>query len=237
MAEEANTEQKAAGTGGVIFGITSETKSSNLLPISVPKQIERNAMFPRGWQFPTAKLVNVVFNPAFEKKDGSKVPILQFVFKSGKNSGYTHFEFAPDQTDEKFQSKYDGFNTRIAHIYEQAIGPITPEVKLGAGASNFSEYFELIGKAFNEKVDADGKKLYAKHSYYIKLTYFNANVTFPLGPNFIERKAADNSPCINLDVNTAYDKLEATKAPAPNVPGMSGGVPDGDLPDFNGGFN
>jgi hypothetical protein len=221
---------------GGIFGITSETKESNNVPIPVPKKLTApHAYFPQGWQFPIAKLVNVVVNPTLEKKDKTTTEVLQFVFRDNQGRQFIHTEWKLELDDPKLKVKIEGMNSRIKHIHVACFGPWAEGKELGSKANSFLEYFNIVEQEFNNKKTEKGEKIYASQQYYIKLTYYNANLGFPLSPNFIE-KVNDKDPiCKVLQVNLAYDALEPKKTSMPDIPGMGGAI-EGNLPSFDNGY-
>ena len=229
----------------ISFGITKETKSSNNTPILVAKQVENNPMFPNGWEFPIARLVNVVFNPEFEKKDKTLVPVLDFIFKDNDGRQHIHREWEIELIDTSFQTKLDGLKVRIKHLYTTIFNKF-PSNGIGEDASSFADFFKKIADAFNSVVVKEGEgedvknvKYYSKVYLYIKLTYYKTNLGFPLSPNFVERVIKDK-PCKMLTINTTYDNLKPAKSNMGNgIPGVAGGtaMDTGELPDFDEDFN
>jgi len=237
MSEEAKKE-----TG--MFGITQDTKSTNNVPLLTPTKLEgTNSEFPSGWKFPVARLVNVVCNPEFAKKDGSTTPILQFVFRDADQRQHTHIEWVVESDDAKFEDKRGWMNSRIKHIYEAVFGSF-PEKGVGTNATSFVEFFNAVAAAFNgvvttKKVGDEEKKVkyYPTVNLYYKLTYYKGNLKFSLAPNFLEKKEA-SKPCKLLTIDLKYDNVEPdVKAKGTGIPGMgassspSSGTDD--LPDFD----
>lgn len=223
-----------------MFGITQETKDSNAIPFLVATKVENDPQFPSGWKFPIAKLVNVIANPAFEKKDGDKVAILDFVFADSEKRRYIHREWQQDPNDINFQKKHDGMTIRVNHVYKSIFVNLPPE-GIGTEASNYAEFYEAVAKAFNEQVvtvktETEEKKVkaYTRELLYYKCTYYDGNFGFPLSPNFLE-KVEKGKPCITLSINLAYDKLEAKAKATSNIPGMSSNDMPENLPTFEGG--
>lgn len=234
------SEETKKGAG--MFGITQETKSSNSVPLLTPTKLDTpSAEFPSGWKFPVARLVNVVSTPDFAKKDGSTVPVLQFVFKDADQRQHTHIEWEIEANDAKFQDKVGYMNSRIKHIYEAIFGSF-PEKGIGTNATSFAEFFNAVADAFNsvtrtiKKEGEEDKKVkaYSTIHLYYKLTYYKGNLRFPLSPNFLERKEA-NKPCKTLTINTQYDIVEQQEKSKPSgIPGVTGGTEGGDdLPSFD----
>jgi hypothetical protein len=224
------------------FGITTETRSDSYVPILTAKKVENNPQFPNNWAFPIARLVNVVFNPKQETKNGDRI-IMDFIFKDPEGRQYTHREWEQDPNDEKYSDKINGVNSRVKHIYVQTIGDF-PTTGLGVGAKSFSEYYKAIVDAFNGVVVIEGestKKVYYTNQCYIKLVYYKNKLGFTLSPNFLER-VVQGKPCITLSIG-AKEKVEPNRNSAPTgggIPGVANGsaMPGADaLPDFNGGFN
>lgn len=224
---------------GFSFGITQDTKTSNSTPILVATKVENNPQFPNGWKFPIARLVNVTTNPEFILKDGSTTAVLQFVFADKDKRQHIHTEWLLDVDDANFSKKMEGMQVRIAHIYE-AIFVKIPEAGIGVGATDFVDFFNKVKDTFQEQITVkDDKKYYTftQIEVYLKLTYYNKNIGFPLSPNFIE-KVVLNKACTTLTINAAYDVL-APKATTSGIPGISGGAsisPTDDLPSFDGQF-
>lgn len=210
-----------------MFGITKDTKANNVSPIRVAKKVENDPRFPSGWEFPIARLVNVIANPEFEKKDGSKVAIIDFVFKDVDGRQYIHREWELETTDAKFSDKLEYMQIRIKHIFVTIFSKF-PDNGIGGGAGNFKEFFNIVAQTFNsitttegEGEDAKKVKVYPKVSLYLKLTYYKKNLGFPLSPDFLE-KVVKNQPCKILTINPVYDKLEPQMG-ANNIPGAMGG--------------
>lgn len=223
MAEEAeNTEQQGMG-----FGITTETKDSNNVRMLPPIKKEPNVLFPSGWVFPTAKLVNVIAKDNYETKNGD-TQVLQFVFKDKEGRQHIHTEWAQDPSDDKYKTKMDGLNSRIKHLYVQYFAEF-PKGGIGTKAKNFLDYFTQIQDAF--KVNEEIHKV----PVFLKLTYYNGNLGFPLSPNFIQRAIKDQS--CKLEVNTKYDdvtnKASGGAAGLPAMPGQGAGDAGSDDIDFD----
>lgn len=225
-------ENKVPQTG--MFAITTETKATNNAPLLVATKVENNPQFPAGYQFPIARLVNVISNNEFEKNDGSKVPVLQFIFKDADSRQYIHTEWEVETTDTEFNTKLEGLKVRINHIYLAIFGKL-PQNGIGTTAQNFKEFFNQVAEAFNNRTVGEGdqvKKYYPTVDLYYKLTYYKARLGFPLSPNFLEKVVKDK-PCRLLAINPTYDKLVPAGGAASkgSIPGMGGGSTD-DLPTF-----
>jgi len=215
------------------FGITQETKTSNATAILVAEKIENSQQFPNGWKFPIAKLVNVVVNGEFEKKDGIKVAILDFIFVDAEKRKFTHREWEIDANDASVDVKMAGQASRIAHIYSEVLG-LVPVEGIGTGATSFASFFTIVAGQFNDQVTEGDKptKKYVEASVYIKITYYKKNFGFPLSPNFVERMVA-GKPCTTLTIHPVHDKLTppATAGGGGGIPGTGGD----DIPQFGGG--
>lgn len=217
-----------------MFGITSETKSSNSSPLLVATKVEGSAQYPSGYKFPIAKLVNIIANPAFETKNGNTA-ILQFVFADNEHRQHIHTEWQLDANDVKFTDKLRGMNERIAHIYTVLFSKM-PVNGIGTDAVDFPDFFAKVKTAFDSMKITKGEEkvtAYPTMELYYKLTIFNNRPNFPLSPNFLER-VIPGKPCTTLTINLAYDKLEGESSKASsNIPGM-GSAPSGDdLPAFD----
>ena len=233
-------EEAPSAQQGGIFGITTDTTHTNTIPIpSVMKLEKRSQTYPNGYEFPVARLVNVVANKEFEKKDQSKVSILQFIFKDTKGRQHMHFEWEIEQTDNDFTKKITSMNSRIKHIFVEAFGEKAfPQEGIGTKAVTFGDFFEEVANAFNSRKDQEGNKVYAKGNYFLKLTYYKTNLGFPLSPPFLQ-KMNPTAPVCTLSINAKYDKIEPEQAPnnAANMPGAGGTVDPSALPDFNNEYN
>lgn len=223
-----------------IFGITKDTKANNIAQILVASPVEKSALYPSGWKFPVGNLVNVISNPAKEKKDGTTVPVLQFVFRDKDKRQHTHIEWEIETTDAKFSDKVEYMQVRIKHIYTTIFGSF-PKEGIGTTATTFVEFFNEVANAFNKVTTGEGEnvqKVYPKVDVYIKLTYYKKNLGFPLSPNFLER-AIKGKPCKLLTIDSRYDKLEPSTGGGgiTGMPGIGGGDVDGDLPAFDTGFD
>lgn len=220
-----------------MFGITAETKTSNNAPLLVATKVENDNRFPSGWKFPIAYLVNVISNNEYEKKDGSKAPILQFIFVDKDKRQHMHTEWEVEQSDSKFETKKEGLDVRIAHIYSSIFGKV-PVEGIGTDATSWADYFDKVAHAFNSRVTGEEgakKKYISTVALYYKLTYYKQRANFPLSPNFLE-KVVKEKPCKLLTINTTYDNLVPSGGgKSAGIPGMGGsaaGAPD-DLPSFD----
>jgi len=233
MSENKEKAQELPKSTGM-FGITTDTKATNSAPLLVATKTDNKAQFPSGWAFPIAYLVNVVSIPEFEKKDGGKVPVLQFIFKDKDNRQHIHAEWEIETNDSKFAEKIEGLNVRVKHIYTAVFGRF-PDKGIGTTASTFAEFFNEIALAFNSITtgeDDKKKKVYPSVPLYYKLTYYKTRLGFPLSPNFLE-KAVDGTPCKLLAINTTYDKLEPYGASkSTGIPGIGNIGSTDDLPSF-----
>lgn len=217
-----------------MFGITTETKAINATPLLIATRVENDPMFPSGWKFPIAHLVNVASNPEFEKRDGSKVPVLQFIFKDKDNRQHTHIEWEVEVEDGKFKEKHDGLNVRIKHIYTAVFGTFPEKEGIGTNASTYAEFFGIVADTFNSITRGEGEnkvKAYPTVPLYYKLTYYKTRFNFPLSPNFLERVVKDK-PCKLLTIHTVHDKLTPTVGGGSGIPGVSGSESSDDLPTF-----
>lgn len=219
----------------ISFGITKDTKTTNNTPILVATKVEGNSKFPNGWKFPIANLVNIIANPEFKLKDETTTSVLQFVFTDKDKRQFIHTEWKLDTTDEHFQTKLEGMQVRIAHIYSAIFGSV-PASGIGSGATNFDDFFAKVKQAFEaQKITKDDAEVmaYTRVPMYIKVVYYKKNITFPLSPNFVERVVKDR-PCTTLNINTGYDKLEPPKSGGGGIPGVGGSAPStDDLPSFD----
>jgi len=177
------------------FGITTETKSRNLTPIEPPYKGEDGKYI-----FPKAYLLSVKSH-IFTNKDSEESKVLDFHFKATDGKEYIHREFLINEDDAKYQTKADGFNTRVKHIYEAFA--VFPEKGIGTKAKNWEQYFDMIAKAF--------EGVYEKSLVHIKVIYFNGRAGFPLSPNFLE-KVVEDRPYRTLSVNLKYDVIEQVSA-------------------------
>lgn len=219
---------------GGMFGITTETKHTNNIPIPSVTQITPNPEYPNGYHFPKARLVNVVCNPELEKKDSSKVAVLQFIFKDKKDRQHIHTEWEIETTDDDWSKKINSMNERIKHIYVEAFGEKAfPSTGIGTTATTFKGFFQEVADAFNNMKDEAGNKVYSKGEYYLKLTFYKTTLGFPLSPPFLQR-VLQNSNCI-LAINPKYDKIKPEETN--NLAGVAGAggaaIDPAALPDFN----
>lgn len=191
-----NNNQNGQGASPISFGVTTETKSSNITP------------FKGGLHKGLLKEVKV---EEIGKKD--KYIVLSFLFTDFENiKTFKKSEFMVDQNDDKFEVKLNGFNSRIKHIWE-AYAPF-PTTGIGVGATDWKQYFEKIAESFNKgnngqpifkKVEGDKSSLIP---VWLKLTYRpnDGKLDFPLSPNFIERlKETNISEPSTLIIDNNYD--------------------------------
>ena len=226
---EKGTEKVQAGAEAVNnapkkkLGITKETTSGSGIPIGAPVALkDRTPMYPNKYEFPIARLVNVVFDPAKEVKRNDEVtltPVISFVLTTKEGKKFTHVEFPVDDDDAEFQKKNEQLNQRIKHIFVETVG----ENKFEEGdmvGDDYAEFFSNVAKAFNKHTvqtpSKDGEEtktvaLYTRNQVYFKVTYYKDRLQLPLFPNFIQRAFAGTPsvqiPC-DLLINPTYDKLE-----------------------------
>lgn len=232
-------KEKPAGGGGETtsspfnFGVTKDTKSKNKIPFLAPRE-ELNGKF---W-FPKGTLTAVKVEKQ-KLKDESEQDVLAFYFvdETGDRE-HRHIEWTIEHSDEKASTKFEGLNSRIAHIHREFMD--IPEEGLGKNAKNFVDYFEKVADAFNNG-RGKGKPIYKTAEgqpikVWIKLTYYNNNLNFPLSPNFIEKVVPNKET--TLTVNLAYDKIkqDATAKSKGGVPGAPGGGAGGGSDEFPTGF-
>lgn len=217
------SEQKLRG-----FGVSNETKVSNNVKMLPPIKLDAATdEFPNGYQFSASKLVNIGANNEFKTKNGDRT-VLQFTFKDSENRIYVHTEWALEADDEKYDGKMDALNSRIGHIYTEALGAL-PSEPIGAGVDTFFAYFQAFETAFKSHENI------GKAVMYTKLVFNQSgNLNFPYAPNFLQRLAT-NTPC-KLEVNLKHDSIEQSGGGS-NIPGIGGGASSmGDVPVFEGGF-
>lgn len=216
--QEDNLVKKQQGTIKG-FGISDETKDSNISKMLPPVKIEPNKTFPGGYKFPISHLVNVTAKDEFETKNG-KTQVLQFIFKDKEGRQHIHTEWAQDPDDEKYETKIEGLNSRVKHIYTQ-LKDWEKGKKVGTNATNFFEYFQALENEFKA---IEG---FSKIPMFTKLVYYNNNLNFPLNPNFLQR-AGEGSVC-KLEINLKYDTIEQSASASPKLPGVPSGGEDIDF--------
>lgn len=208
-----------------MFGITKDTKSSNLLPIEPPKKDNAG-----NWVYPIAYLMEVKADPAYETKKGEK-PVLSFKFvNSDKTKQFIHFEWAIDDMNAtNAADRLAAMQSRIKHIFETY--EKFPEQGIIPKEETFESFFEAVEMAFHGKKAKNSKAslIFTEKEkpipVYLKLVYNNQNtIQFPYAPNFIERQRG-NAPK-TLNVNLKYDKVEQAVG--------SGGVTNAALPGMGG---
>lgn len=196
------------------FGISTEQKSSNSVNFS-----------KRG-------IYKVYLTDVKVEEVGkdTKFTVLSFNFSDAEGiKSFKHSEFIVDSTDEKFEKKLNGFNSRVKHIFETYI-PF-PKSGIGFGATSFEDYFTKIAESFNtgnEGLPIFKTKEGASILVWIKLAFYNTkgNIGFPLSPNFIEKVKADNqTEAKTLNIDPRYDKEQVvTTTPQKGIIG-DGGAP------------
>jgi len=223
------------------LGIRKDLEAKAGIPVDTAKKLEsNNPQFPTGYKFPIVKLVNVVFTPNKEvERNGEKIPtpILSFVFKGEGDKQFTSVEFPLDYDDAKFDMKLEALQKRLRHIFDETIGT-DKFVEGSMDGDTFAELFENVAKAFNSFTTTRGEgenaktvKLYAEHTHYFKVIYYQTRLQIPMFPNFIQRVLGTDKqpvPC-ELRIVVGTDELEP-KAKA-KVSGFGAGN------DLSGGFN
>lgn len=181
MSEEIKDKTTNPVTTGGMFSITAKTTSNNSDPIPAPKKLEKpTKTFPNGYSFPIAKLVNVVDNPEHKNKKEEVNAVISFIFKDPKGKQHTHMEREIPESDSKFILKRDGLLSRIKDIYVSVFGSWPANKVLGGTATTFAELFKEVADDFNAQKNAEGKKLYSITPVFLKLTYYQTYLNFPI---------------------------------------------------------
>lgn len=199
------------------LGIKKDLQAKAGIPIPAPKKLDKHtALFPNGWEFPVANLVNVTFDAEKSiSRNGveEKVPALTFVYKAKDGKQFTQVEFPIDMDDEKFDNKHTALTQRIKHIFEEVLGESKFEE---IEADTYAELFEKTAAMFNKHVGTKGEgedakkfKLYSTTPIYLKLVYYKDRLQVPMYPNIVQRAMGSNGqvPC-ELMINVTYDKTE-----------------------------
>lgn len=205
------------------LGISKDIDAKSSIPISAPAKLpNRTSQYPNGYLFPIANLVKVSFDPEkVVKRNGfeDKVPSLLFLFKTKDGKQYSHNEFPLDDTDTKWDMKYEALQRRIKHVFEETVGSSKFEE---FSATDFSEFFKKTAELFNKHTVTKDEKVipvYYTTPVYVKLTYYQTRAQFGLYPNLIQR--AQNGdvvlPC-ELIVNPSVDQIEPIAKPKASLP-------------------
>lgn len=189
------------------FAITTETKSTN------------KVLIPTG--ITTAYLTEVKIHERGDAEKGQTWKGLMFKFVSTLTPNapvvkeFEHFEFQIDETDAKFDTKLEAFNSRIKHIYEAF--DTFKGIEVTKEDASFLDFMEAIADSFNKK-DEQGKTMFEGKPVNIKIILQGKKDIpgFPYSPNFIERKRANAEQSI-LSINPKYDKLVATPKGNTNI--------------------
>jgi hypothetical protein len=216
------------------LSINKDTQGTNAVPIQTARQLQvATSIFPYKYEFPTAFLVKVSFEPEKEvtRNDVTeKVPALGFLFKDKEGRQLQHWEYPIDMTSDSAQDLQSALIGRIKHIWDETIGAD----KLPDGAmsgKSFSEFYDNVSKAFNSIVytkDDKPRKTYASKELYLKVTFWNTRVQLPKYPNFIQQaKQGENYRPCELRINTTYDILEPKSKPKA---GQAGSAHDAGYP-------
>lgn len=175
------------------FGIDSNLEASNVVG------------FGKGGIF-QAVLRQVKYHEIGKK---NKYMVLDFVFTDlEKIRTFTHREFIPKR-DDKFAKKVDYFNKRMKHLIEAYMK--YPEGGIGK-FKTFEEFLEGVAKFFN--TGKEGKPIFKEDinliPIWIKLTFFNNNLGFPIFPNFIEKVRAGKETTLYIDKK--FDSIEQAES-------------------------
>lgn len=203
------------------FGISTETKSKNATP------------FDGGFG---KALLKDVKKEEIGKDTKYTVLTFSFIDLEGIKS-YKHSEFIPQQTDENYEKKFNGLNSRIKHLFE-AYAPF-PTTGIGMGAVSWDDFFDKVALAFNtgnngqpiyKKVEGEKAALIA---VWLKLIYQKSgNLSFPLSPNFIEKIEASNQTTPKtLSIDKRYDNI--VQPDVQKKSGDNGGIMGGSAVDDN----
>ena len=194
---------------------TDGLSGTSLAPFSPPIQVENR------WNFPKGFLTKVeVREVEFKKgpKAGSKEKVLAYVFtdtEAGKGEPQlqsTLTEFPIEENDPKFDMKMEAMKKRAIHIFE--VHAPLGDTPLVANAKSFEDFFEQIANAYNTR-GKDGKPIYGHIPLFLKLTYYNGNLNFPMFPNFVENANGKNYP--KTLVITKNDKVTTTGKGTPSA--------------------
>lgn len=205
------------------FGITTETNSRNA--VSMSGGINKAVLLS-------------VKSEEIGKNEKYRVLNFKFIDLDGIKS-FTHTEFIPKgkattkQTEaQNYETKKNGFNSRVKHIFE-AYAPF-PTNGLGQGATNWESFFDKIATEFNTLNNGKPVFQYTKEDkqlnipVWIKNTYTTSgNLQFPMSPNFIERMSPEFTAPRILVIDKKYDitvQPDQNKGGTPNMMGGNTGM-------------
>ena len=148
-------------------------------------------------------------------KEGEEKETLVFNFVSSINpkdlivKEFNHNEYQIEETDAKFETKFEALQKRIKHIYE-AFAPYPVSGIEVPDNATFLDLLKEIANHFNKNINEgiEGKEantMFQGRPVRLKITYNNKGYTqFPYSPNFIE--PASNKVSM-LQINPTYDKI------------------------------
>lgn len=221
------------------LGIRKDLEAKAGIPISTAKKLSApTQQYPTGYEFPTARLVNVVFTADKEVgQDKTPTPVIAFIFKGEADKQFTSMEFPLDYDDAKFDMKLEALQKRLRHIFDETIGT-DKFVEGSMDGDTFAELFENVAKAFNSFTVTKGEgdtaktvKLYAEGTHYLKVVYYQTRVQVPMFPNFLQRAIVNKIPVpCELRIVVGTDELEPKAKAKASGFGATGN-------DLSGGFN
>jgi hypothetical protein len=212
-----------------MFGVTTETRSSNLIPI-IPTEAD---------PIPVCFLTKVEATTRTVKDEVKHVCVFTFMDKNRKKT-HQHTEWTVDAftDDEDQQKKMNFMNARIKHIYEAfAEFPVNG---IGLQADSWEEFFKDVETAFNTN-GKEGTPIYTNVAVWLKICVTKSRpkdgFKLPYAPNFIERVITNNGNIVatNLSINPKYETLKVkmdevgsgSETPTfGGIPGLSAGAPE-----------
>lgn len=233
------------------LGIKKDLVAKAGIPIDLPQVIDKPTQYFKTHKFPIAILESVEYNPSQEMVDRqtqekSYAPVLNFIYKDTVNpeKKITDKYFPIDTDDDKFETKLDGLQKSIKHVFEEIVGADKFDEADFAGKS-FAELFENVAKAFNKFVvsktvkrtgeiaegEADTEvikvKAYTLVPVYLKLIVFNNRAQTPMFPNYVQKAYAKKD---NATVQTVCELSIGAKESIVNKadakPAAQGGARD-----------
>ena len=185
-----------------MFGVTVDTKSSNLIPF-IPTEHD---------PIPMAFLRKVESTIRDVQGDDKNVLIFTFTDKDNKRT-HQHTEWMLDRwtDDDDRDKKINALNARIKHIYE-AFAEF-PSDGIGLEAESWKDFFDAVATAFN----TNGKEktpIFSNVAVWLKIAVsknaVKKGLQIPYAPNFIEKVITNNGNIVrtSLYINPKYETLK-----------------------------
>jgi len=219
------------------FSNFQEAEGNRLPYISIPIKLEtKDARYPRGYEFPILKLLDVTVE---EKESITKGKQTIIFFKVGNNKEEQKIGiFTPDLASPKLEIILRIFQQRIKSFIDET--GINFNYDLITPNTSIVDFATIVKEQFNT---SENKEILKTSTFFFKVVWGSNNkATYPELPlgNFIQKakdKEGKNLPCIELNI-TPNDNLIPPSGGKKNTVNTVGALGNdlsdlADIPDFN----